>query len=106
VGVADAPSRPTVIHLHINRTANLDFSEADETVPTQAITLSPSDWNDKGTAHIPLRYVKFQKTSSLIVYVQKGDGEAETVRIDRLRLIGEAGAKREMGKLQKVGEEE
>jgi hypothetical protein len=38
--------------------------------------------------------------------VQKGDGEAETVRIDRIKLIGEAGAKRDMGKLQKMDDEE
>lgn len=84
----------------------MDFSEADDTDPTQAIELGPGDWNDNGTANIPLRFVKFQKTTTLIVYVQRGDGEAETVRVDRLKLIGEAGPKREMGKLQKVGEDE
>lgn len=84
----------------------MDFSEADDTDPTQAITLTDKDWNAEGTANIPLRFVKFQKTTTLIVYVQKGDGEAETVRLDRIKLIGEAGSKREMGKLQKVGDEE
>lgn len=84
----------------------MDFSEADDSEPTQAIEIKDTDWNSNGTANIPLRFVKFQKTTSLIVYVQKGDGEAETVRLDRLKLVGEAGTKREMGKLQKVGEEE
>jgi hypothetical protein len=84
----------------------MDFGEADGTDPTQAIEIGPDDWNADGTVNIGLRYVKFQKTTTLIVYVQKGDGEAETVRIDRIKLIGEAGPKREMGKLQKVGEEE
>ncbi|KAK0392493.1 hypothetical protein NLU13_1988 [Sarocladium strictum] len=102
----DAPSRPSEIHLYINRPQNMDFSEADDTDPTQAITLTDKDWNAEGTANIPLRFVKFQKTTTLIVYVQKGDGEAETVRLDRIKLIGEAGSKREMGKLQKVGDEE
>lgn len=102
----DAPARPGIVHLFINRTQNLDFSEADDLEPTQAIELGPNDWNADGTANISLRYVKFQKTTTLIVYVQRGDGEAETVRLDRLKLIGEAGTKREMGKLQKVGEEE
>ncbi|POR31320.1 Thioredoxin-like protein 1, partial [Tolypocladium paradoxum] len=102
----DDVSRPEVIHLYTNRAQNLDFSEADDTEPTQAVTLTPTDWNADGTANISLRYVKFQKTTTLIVYVQKGSDGAETVRLDRLRLIGEAGAKREMGKLQKVGEDE
>ncbi|KAF5708887.1 thioredoxin 1 [Fusarium mundagurra] len=98
--------RPGNIHLYINRTHNLDFNEADDTEPTQAIEISPDDWNEEGTVSLSLRYVKFQKTSSLVIYVQQGDGDGETVRLDRVRLIGEAGTKREMGKLQKVGEEE
>ncbi|KAH7005483.1 PITH domain-containing protein [Fusarium venenatum] len=98
--------RPGNIHLYINRTHNLDFSEADDTEPTQAIEIGPEDWNADGTVNLPLRYVKFQKTSSLVIYVQQGEGDGETVRLDRVRLIGEAGAKREMGKLQKVGEDE
>ncbi|KAJ4163315.1 hypothetical protein LMH87_005052 [Akanthomyces muscarius] len=99
-------SRPHVIHLFINRPQNMDFAEADDSEPTQVINLGPSDWNDDGTATISLRFVKFQKTSTVILYVQQGDGEAEAVRLDRVRLIGEAGTKREMGNLQKAGDEE
>lgn len=73
--------------------------------PTQAITLSSSDWNADGTASISLRFVKFQKTSTITLFVQKADGDAESVRLDRLKLIGEAGVKREMGKLQKAGDD-
>ncbi|XWW92187.1 hypothetical protein V2A60_000110 [Cordyceps javanica] len=99
-------SRPRVIHLFINRPQNMDFGEADDSEPTQIVNLGPSDWNDDGTASIPLRFVKFQKTSTVILYVQQGDGEAEAVRLDRVKLIGEAGAKREMGNLQKIGDDE
>ncbi|OPB35968.1 thioredoxin [Trichoderma guizhouense] len=99
-------SRPGVLHLFINRTSNMDFGEAEDAEPTQAITLEPQDWNTDGTANISLRFVKFQKTTTLTIFVQKGDGEAETVRIDRIKLIGEAGAKRDMGKLQKLDDEE
>lgn len=99
-------SRPGVVHLYINHPHNIDFGEADDIEPVQAITLGPDDWNSNGTANISLRFVKFQKTSSLIVYIQQGDGEADAVRLDRIRLIGEAGAKRQMGALQKVGDEE
>lgn len=84
----------------------MDFSEADDTEPTQAITLTSNDWNAEGTANISLRFVKFQKTTTLILYVQKGEEGADAVRIDRIKLIGEAGTKREMGKLQKVGDDE
>ncbi|PHH82009.1 hypothetical protein CDD82_7326 [Ophiocordyceps australis] len=101
----EAITRPEVIRLYINRTQNLDFGEADDTEPTQTITLAPDDWNEDGTANIGLRYVKFQKTTTLILYVQKGQDGAESVRLDRLKLIGEASTKREMGKLQKKGDE-
>lgn len=96
--------RPEIIHLYTNKPHNLDFSEADDTPPTQAITLTSADWNADGTANIGLRFVKFQNITSLILYVNKGDGDGETVRLDRIRLIGEAGEKREMGKLEKVGD--
>ena len=102
----DDVSPPEVIHLYINRPQNMDFSEADDTEPTQAITLTSNDWNSQGTANINLRFVKFQKTTTLVLYVQKGKEGAEAVRLDRIKVIGEAGTKREMGKLQKVGDEE
>lgn len=102
----DAPSRPEVIQLYINKPQNIDFDEAEELEPTQIIELKDSDWNADGTANVSLRFVKFQKTTTLIVFIQKAANGAETVRLDRVKLVGEAGAKREMGKLQKVGEEE
>ncbi|PHH79572.1 hypothetical protein CDD80_4452 [Ophiocordyceps camponoti-rufipedis] len=97
-------SRPEVIQLFINQPRNMDFSEADDTEPTQTITLAANDWNSDGTINVGLRYVKFQKTTSLIIYVQKGADDAETVRLDRVRLVGDVGLKREMGKLQKIGD--
>ncbi|KXH57753.1 thioredoxin [Colletotrichum salicis] len=101
----EAPMRPGTIHLYTNKPHNLDFSEADDTPPTQAIELTEKDWNADGTANIGLRYVKFQNINSLIIYVTKGDGDGEKVRLDRVRLIGESGEKREMGKLEKIGDE-
>ncbi|KAG5946083.1 hypothetical protein E4U60_004565 [Claviceps pazoutovae] len=102
----DEVSRPEVIHLYINRPQIMDFDEADDSEPTQIITLKPEDWNAESTANIHLRFVKFQKTTSLVLYVQKGKDGADAVRLDRIKIIGEAGAKREMGKLQKVEGEE
>lgn len=98
--------RPGLIHIYINRPQNLDFSEADDTEPTQAIEIGPEEWNADGTVNLNLRFVKFQKTSTIVVYVQQGEGDGETVRIDRVKLIGEAGTKRDMGQLQKVGDDE
>jgi len=38
--------------------------------------------------------------------VVSGEGEGERVRVDRLRFVGESGEKREMGKLEKVRDEQ
>jgi hypothetical protein len=72
---------------------------------TQLVELSESDWNQDGTANIGLRYVRFQNINSLVLFVVDGENDSEKVRLDRVRLIGEVGEKREMGKLEKIGDE-
>ncbi|KAM7205517.1 PITH domain containing protein [Naviculisporaceae sp. PSN 640] len=103
----ETPMRPKTIKLFTNKPHNLGFDEAEDLQSTQTIELTDKDWNAVGTANIPLRYVKFQKINSLVVFVVDGDGstDSEKVRLDRIRLIGEAGEKREMGKLEKIGDE-
>ncbi|KAK0731069.1 PITH domain-containing protein [Lasiosphaeris hirsuta] len=100
----DAPMRPRKIKLFTNKPHNLGFDEAEDMAATQTLELSEKDWNADGTANIALRYVKFQNITSLVMFVVDGDGDGEKVRLDRLRLIGEAGEKREMGKLEKIGD--
>ncbi|KAJ4412872.1 Thioredoxin-like protein 1 [Neurospora sp. IMI 360204] len=100
----EAPMRPKTIKLFVNKPHNLGFDEAEDLQATQDIELSESDWNKEGTASIPLRYVRFQNINSLVLFVVNGDGDSEKVRIDRLRLIGESGAARDMGKLEKIGD--
>jgi hypothetical protein len=39
------------------------------------------------------------------MFVVDGDGSGERTRIDRVRIIGEAGEKRDMGKLEKIGDD-
>jgi hypothetical protein len=101
----EAPMRPRTIKLFSNKPHNLGFEEAEDMTATQVIELTEKDWNQDGTASIGLRYVKFQNINSLVLFVVEGDGDGEKVRIDRIRLIGEAGERREMGKLEKVGDE-
>ncbi|KAL2123090.1 hypothetical protein VTJ04DRAFT_3545 [Mycothermus thermophilus] len=101
----DAPMRPRTIKLFTNKPHNMGFDEAEDLSATQEIEISESDWNDQGTANIPLRFVKFQNITSLVIFVVNGDGDGEKTRLDRVRLIGEAGEKREMGKLEKIGDE-
>ena len=102
----DTPMRPKTIKLYTNAAHVLGFDEAEGITATQSITLGPKDWDEKtGTAKVELRFVKFQNVTSLVLFVVDGDGNGEKVRVDRLRLIGETGEKRDQGKLQKVGDE-
>ncbi|KAI4250328.1 MAG: hypothetical protein L6R42_008755 [Xanthoria sp. 1 TBL-2021] len=102
----EAPMRPKTVQLYSNRAHVLGFEEADDIEATQAVTLQPEDWDAAtGTVKVDLRYVKFQNVSSLVLFVVDGEGDGERVRIDRLRIVGEKGSKRELGKLEKIGDE-
>jgi hypothetical protein len=102
----EIPMRPKTIQVYSNRPHILGFDEAEDVPATQSITLEAQDWDEKtGTAKIELRFVKFQNVTSLVIFVLDGDGKGEKVRIDRLRIIGETGEKRELGKLEKIGDE-
>ena len=99
----DAPMKPKTIRIYSNRAHVLGFEEAEDIPATQTITLNPRDWDEKtGTAKIELRFVKFQNVTSLVIFIVDGEGSGEKVRVDRLRIIGETGEKRELGKLEKV----
>ena len=100
------PMRPKTIKVFQNKNSNIDFDEAESMEATQVVTLKPGDWDEKtNTAEVGLRFVKFQKCSNLVVFVVEGEGSGERCRVDRIRVVGEAGEKKTMGKLEKVGEE-
>lgn len=102
----EVPMRPKTINFYTGRSHNLGFEEAEDIPATQSITLKASDWDEKtGTAKVELRFVKFQNVTSLVIFVVDGDGDGDKVRLDRVRIIGESGEKRDMGKLEKVGDD-
>ena len=99
--------RPKTVHIFTNRANVLGFDEAEGIAPTQSITIQEGDWDAKtGTAKLELRFVKFQNVSSLVIFVVDGEGEGEKTRIDRIRVVGETGEARKMGKLEKLGDEQ
>ncbi|KAL4913210.1 DUF1000-domain-containing protein [Aspergillus aurantiobrunneus] len=103
----EVPMRPKTIHLYTNRSHVLGFDEAEDIPPVQTVTIESGDWDPKtGTAKIDLRFVKFQSVMSLNVFIVDGDGDGEKTRVDRIRIFGEAGEKRDMGKLEKIGDEQ
>ncbi|KAB8336731.1 hypothetical protein FH972_021040 [Carpinus fangiana] len=103
----DEVMRPRTLHLYVNHAHNLGFEEAADMEPTQKVELGKDDWDSEtGTAVVELRFVRFQKVSSLVVFVVDGDGDGDKVRLDRLRIIGDTGEKKAMGKLEKIGDEQ
>ena len=94
--------RPKTLKIYSNRPHNVGFDEAEDIPATQEITLSTSDWDATGTADVALRFVKFQNITSMVIFVVDGDGDSEKVRLDRVRIIGETGEKRDQGKLEKI----
>lgn len=102
----EVPMRPKTIRLYTNRSQVLGFDEAEDIPSVQTVTINPEDWDAKtGTAKIELRFVKFQSVTSMVMFFVDGDGDEEKLRVDRIRIIGEAGEKRDMGKLEKIGDE-
>lgn len=102
----EVPMRPKTIRLYTNRSQVLGFDEAEDIPPVQTVTLSPEDWDAKtGTARVELRFVKFQNVTSMVVFFVDGDGDGEKLRVDRIRIVGESGEKRDLGKLEKIGDE-
>jgi hypothetical protein len=97
--------RPKTIHIYTNRPHILGFDEAEDIPPTQTIILAASDWDSTGTANVALRFVKFQNVTSLVLFIVDGDGSSERMRLDRVRIIGETGEKRDQGKLEKVSDD-
>ena len=103
----EIPMRPKELKLYSNRPNVLGFDETEDVPATQEIVLKQSDWDEKsGTAKVELRFVKFQNVKSLVIFVVNGDGEGEKTRIDRIRIVGESGEKRDQGKLEKMGHED
>lgn len=103
----DDVSRPSSVRLYTNKSNVISFDEAEDLPATQTIELKPEDWDpNTHTAKLDLRFVKFQNITSLVVFVAESEGDGEKTRIDRIRIVGETGEKRSMGKLEKIGDEQ
>ncbi|KAJ5175101.1 uncharacterized protein N7482_000978 [Penicillium canariense] len=102
----ELPMRPRTLKLYTNTSHVLGFEQAEDANPVQTIEIQPEQWDAKtGTATVDLRFVKFQNVTSLVLFFVDGDGDSEKLRVDRIRIIGDAGEKRVMGKLEKIGDE-
>jgi len=95
--------RPRKLKLYANCSNIVGFEEAEGITPTQEVEIAPESWNkETGTVVINTRFVKFQSIYSLTVFVEEGEDGCEKTRINRIRVVGEAGEKRDLGKLEKI----
>lgn len=102
----EQPSRPTKLKIFTNRPQTLSFDDAESMQAVQEVTLQEKDWDSQtGTAKIELRFVKFQNVTSLVLFIAESEGDNEKVRLDRVRIIGESGEKRD-GKIEKIKDED
>ena len=74
---------------------------------TRIFELKERHWDDKtGTAQLQLRIVEFQNINSSVMLLVPGEGTSDRVRLDRMRIKGRSGVKKEPVRLQRADEDE
>ena len=84
----DTDSAPIKVRLFITPLDSLDFDSAKDEKPTQELSLSASDVSASAKP-LELRFVLFQKVTSLAIFVPGNLGDEETTKISKLAIFGE-----------------
>ena len=82
----DVSSAPKVLKLFVNK-PNIGFSEAEDCESTQTIELTEEDVTGDGL-EVKLRFVKFQRVTSLSIFVQENFGDEESTALGMLNING------------------
>ncbi|GAB5032075.1 thioredoxin-like protein 1 [Nannochloropsis oceanica] len=100
--VAPEPdAAPTTVKLYLNKTS-FSFDDAESIEPTQVLELTEEDHKpDKVTL---LKFVKFQRVSSLTIFIESNGG-AEYTALSKLRLFGTPLQGTDVNKIQKQGQQ-
>lgn len=86
INAPDDGHGPKVIKMFVNQPSSIDFDQAEGMEGIQKIELTPEDI--KGEKVIPLRFVKFQNVSNVVIFVANNQGDEETTVLKYLKLIG------------------
>lgn len=89
-----------VVKLFVNR-PNLGFEDIGDVDETQALELTAEDLRE-GADAIVLKYVKFQRVSSLTIFVEENDG-GDVSALGGLKLYGKTVATTNMCDFKKQG---
>lgn len=101
--IKDTAHAPKTIKLYANR-LDLGFDETDSIEATQIIELSEKDYEKDGGAIIPLRFVKFQSITNVVLFIYDNLGGEETTQLKELIFIGSPVETTKMENLKKIGE--
>ncbi|PFH37480.1 proteasome-interacting thioredoxin domain-containing protein [Besnoitia besnoiti] len=101
-GSAEAGEVPKTVKLFTNNLA-MGFSEAESEAPIQEVTLDENEVESGCT--IPLRFVKFQNVSTLVIFVESNNGSDQT-KISEIDVFGVPTEKMEMKEWKPVKESE
>ncbi|CAL8068177.1 unnamed protein product [Calicophoron daubneyi] len=77
---------PKTLKIFINQTATPDFEACGSGKAVQEFTLSPKDLADG--ASVLLNYVKFQKVTTVTLFIKDNQGGTDVTRIDKLKFFG------------------
>jgi hypothetical protein len=94
----DPEMNPTKIHLYVNR-ENLGFEDCDDVDPTQTIDLTNADLKE-GADPILLKYVKFQRVTSITIFIEDNAG-GDITALGGLKLFGRTVATTNMNEFKK-----
>ncbi|KAF6775864.1 hypothetical protein AHF37_04158 [Paragonimus kellicotti] len=77
---------PKTVKLFLNQTSTPDFSACESAEAVQTFNLEPKDLADG--AVLTLNYVKFQKVTTLTIFVADNQKGTDVTRINKLRFFG------------------
>ncbi|KAI8070706.1 PITH domain-containing protein [Gongronella butleri] len=100
--VGDQDKAPKTIKIFANR-QHLGFDDVESINETQTIELTPKHFEDN--VIVPLRFVKFQNITSVVLFIEDNQGDEETTALQQLIFIGSPVESTNMGDLQKMGDE-
>jgi len=85
---APADTGPSSIKLFVNP-GSLDFEGAEDEDPTQEIELDQDDLK-KDAKPKPVKFVKFQKVSTLVIFVPENHDDADQTVIQGIQILGKS----------------
>lgn len=93
---------PSAMRIFVNRPNILSFEDVDSIPATQVISTQEIQYDANGECLIALRYVKFQKVNSLVIFIEQNKGEEDCTMLRNLEFLGTVEATNSSGVVKKM----